>query len=300
MGSAVSYMKFSHQDSGGELGYVYVVHHPSEPRFKIGTSMDPGNRLNTLGLLEKSNFKNDFYFRCYAHDIRLIESSLHKLLARFRIKGLPRSDGSTEWFMASAYPKMWQILSPIIEMHDLTVIALTRQSFHNYRPPTNSAATANHQKIYRYRYSLAKLRVGINYLRKYHHLFSYSHSVIRWDDAVFNDLRLYFKIDDGRAIQKYRLEEIDESFEYELTTIVDDKIVHKHFRNAWNISGVIPAHDSEESILEGFFSIGYAGERHYGGTAYEKRLNNRIFTWLMREILSLGISKYNGDPYFDF
>lgn len=134
-----------------EVCYVYLLIHMDEPRFKIGLSRNPGQRVRQLPearhiALDRSiQVRLPNYQRAYE-----VERMLHKALGGFRMKLLDEAgqswQGSTEWFALSGLPNAIKLLRVMPADADPCVVAdletLRGQPYEHFFVPEIPTPTA--------------------------------------------------------------------------------------------------------------------------------------------------------------
>jgi len=79
-----------------------VLRHATEPRIKIGLSVNPAQRARSLR--DPINYARSLQMPVEAQDLHGAEKTLHFIARAFAINNLPNADGSTEWFRDDALP----------------------------------------------------------------------------------------------------------------------------------------------------------------------------------------------------
>ncbi len=78
------------------MGYVYLLQHKSEPRFKIGKADNLRVRANALGGADSFDFERSVAFKTARAPN--LERALHHIFAEARLSLDTKQDGYTEWF----------------------------------------------------------------------------------------------------------------------------------------------------------------------------------------------------------
>lgn len=100
--------------TGPTASAVYLLLHATEPRFKLGWSLEPGRRIAKL-----PEFRADALDLAGSRVVWLpdrqraeeVERSMHKLLRPFSVELEYRGDGHTEWFATTAWDRAVELLS---------------------------------------------------------------------------------------------------------------------------------------------------------------------------------------------
>ena len=91
------------------MGYLYVFHHATEARIKIGKSLFPVNRAQSLKLLDKIDPRRSHQLHVSDNGAYKIEKFLHYIFDEYSVE-MDFQDGYTEWFDSSCYDKLIRYL----------------------------------------------------------------------------------------------------------------------------------------------------------------------------------------------
>lgn len=119
------------------MEYIYIFHHATEPRLKIGKACNPLLRAKSLQLLDKIDPNRSHQLLVPKNGVFKIEKFLHFLVAQESIE-LNYQDGYTEWFSSSCYSKVLKYLKFISDEENYQ---LTKLDICTYRQNTEKQSS---------------------------------------------------------------------------------------------------------------------------------------------------------------